>query len=508
MEQSLSYFLGVDVGTSSCKVCVIDASGRTIGNAGYGYRTYSPADGWAEQEPSDWLVAVVRAVHKVIEETRIDPSRVRLLTLTSAAHIGVLADGDGKPLRRAILWNDQRSSEEAQELANTHGELILARTFNRVSTTWTLSHLAWVRKHEPEVWRQVRRIYLSKDFIMQWLTGETSSDPATALSSLLYDAVSHSWSEQLCELAGFSPDILPTVRPANAVCGSLLPRIAHALHLPLGTPVVNGTLDSGAENYGAGACRPGDFVIRLGTAGGVHLVKSEPRPDPRLITYPHPVDRLWYSQAGTNAAGSSIAWAANALGGMAEYTYAELIDMASRVPPGCDGLLFHPFLSGERCPYWDSLIRGNFSGISFRHGPGHFARAVMEGVVFSLKDAFLAIVEEAVQADNIRVVGGGIANPLLTEILSDVLGRSLILLPQADSAYGAALLGFSMAEHEGSNTPCGRPEAGDSVRVLPRKAYQDIYEDAFAAYRDLCSHLQAVYHAKPFRKFQERFQVQ
>lgn len=500
------FCLGIDIGTSSCKVCVVDAAGTLVGAAGYPYETYSPFDGWAEQDPSDWLKAVVEAVRNALSSTRIDATRVRLLSLTSAAHIAVLTDGHDKPLRRAILWNDQRSVAEAREFSESHGDFIIERTFNSVSTTWTLPHLAWIRKHDPQAWSQTACICFSKDFIARWLTGELFTDPATAVSAMLYDAISGRWSEELCGLVGLRPDMLPQVKPVMSVCGHLRPDAASMLNLQPGIPVVNGTLDSASETYCAGALQAGDCVIRLGTAGGIHVVKAAPRPHPQLITYPHPIGNLWYSQAGTNSAGTAINKMIRLFGGEPSISLDERIKQASAIPAGSNGLFFHPFLSGERCPYWDPLLRGTFSGISFQHGPAHFVRAVIEGVSFSLKDAFLTITAEEPCRDNIRVVGGGTANSLWVKILSDILGQPLIIMRGADSAYGTALLGLAAVATSEASLSELQPARAQSLQIQPCDESHQTYKIAFAAYKALCSGLLSLYHESALREFRDKLE--
>jgi xylulokinase len=487
MTSKNGYCLGIDIGTSSCKVSVVADSGELIGSASRPYPIYSPIPGWSEQDPTDWLDGVVQATNQALSSTGINRDRVRWAGLTSAAHIAVLTDGNDIPLRRAILWNDQRSFAEVSEHAGI-AEFIQEKTFNRVSTTWTLPHLLWIRNHEPEVFEKIRHIYLSKDFVNRWLTGEAVSDPATAVASMLYDAATGQWSNELCGLVGLSTMVLPRVAPVMSVAGRLNASAADKLNLPTGIPIVNGTLDSASETYASGAIRAKDCVIRLGTAGGIHVVKEAPRPHPQLITYPHPIQGLWYSQAGTNSAGSAITQMKSIF--RKETSFDDMIELASKVPAGADGVFFHPFLSGERCPYWSPQLRGTFSGISFQHGPDHFIRAVMEGVCFSLNDAFLTISGIESCSGELRVVGGGAANKLWTRILCDVLGRPLVVMHGTDSAYGAALLSLATIDdrspkHKGTNIwqEC----------VEPDKKSHIIYQRAFETYKKRSLQLLTLY---------------
>lgn len=497
-------WLGLDLGTSSCKICALDPTGTIVATASEPYRTLSPRDGWAEQDPASWLEALKSAAGKLLGDGAIDPARVAAIALTSAAHIGVLQDSDDRPLRPALLWSDQRSAAQAAALRAECGDDILRITLNNVSTSWTLAHLAWVREEEAALWSRVARICLSKDYLLHWLTGRWVTDPATAVSAMLLDARSGVWSDELRALVGLQDIALPELAAPEAVVGTILPGPAGELGLPAGVPVVNGTLDSATETYGAGAVAAGDFVIRVGTAGGIHTVKDRPLADPRLLTYPHPVSGLWYSQGGTNAAGSAIAWALDAAGlPRSGAGFDQFSSLAASAPAGSDGLTFHPYLSGERTPYWDPALRGTAAGLSFRHGAAHLARAVIEGVAFSLKDAFLAVLASdggpsgATRAPRrIRVVGGGVSDPLLMQILSSALDLELQLLAGVDSAYGAALLAMRRGGVAAAPGPDqagkGRLDVADRI-VSPLEADVPVYRRAFAAYRERAAALRQMY---------------
>ena len=251
------------------------------------------------------MPAISQATAELLDQTGIRGEDVEGIALSCAAHIAVLLDGQGRPTRNAILWSDQRSREEVEALEVSSGDEIFERTSNPVSTTWTLPHLAWIQRHDAEAWSRTERILLSKDFLAHRLAGCLTTDPATALSSLLYDTAYDGWSESLCELVDVTPDMLCEVHPVTAVVGELTKKAASALRLRAGTPVINGTLDSAAETFSAGVASPGKALLRLASAGGIHLVFDRVHPHPRMITYPHPVEPLWFSQAGTSTCATS-----------------------------------------------------------------------------------------------------------------------------------------------------------------------------------------------------------
>ena len=485
--------LGVDLGTGGCKACAVRRDGRVAGAASADYETLTPQAGWAEQAPDDWLEAVADATGRLLQETSIRGRDVAGLAVSCAAHIAVLTDGHGQPVRNALLWSDQRSQREAEELEEAAGDHIFARTGNRVSTTWTLPHLAWIARNDPDAWRRTERIMLSKDYLVYRLTGSRTTDPATALSALLYDAVHGCWSDSLCELVGITPDALCEVLPATAVVGHLTDEAAGRLGLVSGTPVINGTLDSAAETYGAGVATPGQALLRLATAGGVHLVHDRMRSHSHLITYPHPLAPLWFSQAGTSSCASSVKWAIDAFTRGQGTSFEQWDREAAAVPPGSEGLVYHPYLAGERCPHWDNTLRASFVGASLRHTSAHFARAVYEGTALSIRDA-LGVLEEVAPAPTVlTTVGGGARSELWLRIVCDCLGSPLRVARHADSSYGAAVLGLVGLGYFENLEEALKNLRGSEAEMEPDAQNHCLYSELFEKYRQIHAQLAPVY---------------
>ena len=488
------FVLGIDLGTGGCKVCAVGQDGRLAGSGAAAYPTYTPEPGWAEQNPDDWMPAIAGATAELLDETGIRGEEVAGVALSSASHIAVLLDRQGRPTRNAILWSDQRSREEVEALEAASGDEIFARTSNPVSTTWTLPHLAWIQRHDAEAWRRTERILLSKDFLAYQLARCRTTDPATALSSLLYDANEESWSESLCALVDVTPDMLGEVFPATAVVGSLTGSAASMLRLRANIPVINGTLDSAAETFGAGVARSGEALLRLASAGGIHFVFDRAHPHPRLITYPHPVAPLWFSQAGTSTCATSVTWAIRTFTSDRNASFGDWDEMAAKLRPGSEGLFFHPYLSGERCPHWDPRLRASFVGASLRHGTGHFARAVYEGTALSIRDALGILEEVGPSPTDLTAVGGGTESALWLRIVCDCLGKPLRVAAHANSSYGAALLGlvglgwFKDAEEVLANVGQSHKE------MQPDEDNQAIYDKLFETYREIHARLAPVYH--------------
>jgi len=491
--------LGMDVGTSSGKVCALDAQGHFLGMENESYPTLVPQPAWAEQDPALWLPALGRACHRLLDRLGIERSNVRALAITSAAHVGVLLDDTLSPVRPSLLWHDQRSQAQAHALAEAAGEEIFALANNWPTATWTLSHLAWIRHHDADAWKRTRHLLLSKDYVAFQMTGRMTSDPAAAVSALLFDVHSGQWSDRLCGLAGISVSQLPELLPIAGEIGALLPEPAATLGLVAGTRIFNGTMDSTAETFSAGVRREGECVIRLASAGGIHGISSPPRTHPKLISYPYPVAPFWLSQAGTNTCASAVSWACSLLTGDEKSPdFSAWSRLAEVAPPGSNGLFFHPYLAGERCPYWDGDLRASFVGLGLHHRRSDIARAVYEGTSFALRDALGVLQERGFMLDSVRLVGGGAKSRIWRDIVASVLDCPVQAAPLADSSAGAALLALvglgvyaSLAE-----VPAAEPDDGTQLHV-PDPGLRALYDEAFARYRDVQGHLSDIYHKKP-----------
>lgn len=488
------FILGMDLGTSSCKVCAVDLAGRKIAEQSAEYPTFVPLAGWAEQDPQDWMIALSRACRSLLERNRDCSGRVKGISLSAAAHIAVLLDDENRPLRKAILWLDQRANAQADRLARDAGPRILELTNNWISATWTLPHLLWIQEREPEVWRRVRHVLLSKDYAGYWLTGNRFTDPSSAVSSLLYDVSRQEWSSTLCAMANLDRDRLPDVLPAHGKIGTLLPAAARELGLEKGIPVINGCLDSTAETFCAKLTNPGDLAIRLASAGGVHLLLNRAQPHPKLITYPYPIPPIWLVQAGTNSCASAVQWIRKALNPAWDISYDRWDELASQAEPGSQGLIFHPYLSGERCPHWDSRLQASFTGLHFNHGFNHFARAVYEGCAFSIQDALLMLKDLCPALNDLTILGGGAKSRLWCSIVCDVLGVRAARAPGLDSAYGTALVGLKGIGVYSTIEEAQRCADFEKEDLTPNPENRDLYRNLFSAYQNIHRALKPVYH--------------
>lgn len=440
--------LGIDVGTSGCNVTVIDRDGRIVDEAFGELKTYRDRPGHTEQAPEDWYRVACAMLRDLFARGRCQAERVAALALDGSTHNAVLADANFVPLRRAIMWTDQRASAESAWLEREAGERIFRITYQRPSPTWTLPQLLWLREHEPDIIPRTERVLFTKDYVRWRLSGVWATDHIEAQGSMFYDVGRRAWSEELCALAGLSMRALPPlVRPVDRV-GAVTAEAAAETGLLAGTPVIAGCSDSAVEDYAAGAVRPGQMILKLATAGNVNVMTAEPHPHRRTLTYSHVIPGMWYTVVATNTAASAERWFRDNFCGeeirlarqQQRSAYELMHEMAAAAPAGCDGLFFHPYLLGERAPYWDPNLRGSFVGATMRHTKAHFLRAVLEGVAFSLRDCFRTIVEMGLPVEEIRLIGGGARSTFWAQIVADVFARPVVRPAGCDASFGAALL--------------------------------------------------------------------
>jgi xylulokinase len=351
-------------------------------------------------------------------------------------------------IRPTIMWTDQRSKSEVEYLEKGWGSEIFKITYQKVAPTWTLPQLLWIKNNEPDNFNKIYRIMFVKDYVRYLLTGSWETDYIDAQGTLFYDMEKNRWSEELCSLIGLSIDVLPPLCSPIEIVGKINNEASLSTGLANGTLVICGTSDVTAEDYAAGAIKPGQCIIKLATAGNVNVMTARPNPNPLTITYSHVVQDLWYTAAATNTAASAMRWFRDNFcfeeieksGETGKNVYQLMEDLIKTVPPGSDGLIFHPYLLGERAPYWDSYLRASFIGASMSHKKGHFIKSVMEGVAFSLKDCFRLIEKMNIEVTEFIIIGGGSKSDTWSQIICDVFGKKVVRPTVVDASYGSALL--------------------------------------------------------------------
>lgn len=490
-----SILLGIDFGTGGCKVTALDAETAAVaGEASVEYATRHDHPGWSEQDPADWWDALRAALAK-LRDCGVDPAAVAAVSLDGSTHNAVLLDGAFRPVRRTIMWTDQRSVEECARLRDGGwAEKLFARCFQMPAPTWTLPQLMWLKAHEPEALAKTEHVLFVKDYVRYLLTGVACTDYIEAQGTLLWEMAGPSgaagrWDPELVEMAGLRLSALPRIVAPTEIAGVVTAEAAAFTGLKAGTPVVCGTSDSAVEDYGAGAVEPGDLILKLATAGNVNAMTAEPHPNARTLTYGHVVPGMWYSVSATNAAALCMRWfrdafyAGEAGGADAGRLFARIGDEAAASPVGAGGVMFHPYLQGERCPYWDANLRASFTGVSISSRRGDFARALMEGVAFSLRDCFRTLEEMQLPARRIFLIGGGAKSKLWSEIVCNVFNRPVLVPSPGDASFGTALLaGVGAGVFPGVREAVSRCLHIDRT-LAPGKEDAARYEALFERYR-------------------------
>ena len=447
MKPDRDILLGIDFGTGGCKVTAIDCSGKLLGDAAVEYPTEFAHPGWSEQDPADWYRAMCEAL-KVLSRQGVALARVLALSFDGSTHNAVLLDKAMKPVRKTIMWTDQRSVAECRFLEEHYGDAIFRTAFQKPAPTWTLPQLRWLMTHEPEILAKTAKILFVKDYVRYLVTGVAATDYIEAQGTLFFDMRQMKWSEELSALAGLRPEQLPElIKPAD-IAGFVTAQAARDTGLPEGATVVCGTSDSAVEDYGAGAVEPGDLIVKLATAGNVNVMTAEPHPHPATLTYSHVIPGMWYTVSATNAAALCQRWFRDTLCGEEKSraasagvsAFALMNELAAQSPPGANGVFFHPYLQGERSPYWDPKLRASFTGLAVSSTKGDFARALLEGVAYSLRDCYGLIEAMRLPVNRIFLIGGGARSALWSEIVANVFALPVQLPTPGDASFGAALL--------------------------------------------------------------------
>jgi xylulokinase len=495
-------FLGIDVSTTGAKALLIGEEGQILGQGVSPYPLNTPRPLWSEQDPADWWTGTVSSIGKALKGADLSGDEVLAVGLTGQMHGLVLLDDAGSILRPAILWNDQRTSRECEEITRSVGaDRLLAVTGNPALTGFTAPKVLWVREHEPEIYGRIAQMLLPKDYVRYRLTGEYATDKAGAAGTLLFDVRRRGWSREVLEALDIPARWLPEPHEGPEVTAAISREAAEATSLAAGVPVVAGGGDQAAQAVGVGAVESGVIAVTLGTSGVVFAPVDEPiiEPEGRLHAFCHALPPSggggWHLMGVMLSAAGSLRWYRDTL--MRGHAYEDVTASAADVPPGAEGLLFLPYLTGERSPHPDPLARGAFVGLTLRHTRGHMTRAVLEGVGFGLRDNMELMREAGLEAvDQVRVSGGGARSELWRQILSDILDVPLARVNVTEGAsYGAALLAGVGA---GAWTTVGEA-CRETIRVVdttePRRDQTALYDRLYPEYRRLYPRLKPTFDA-------------
>lgn len=490
------YFLGIDTSTTSSKALLINEQGEVVATAASPHTLQTPHPLWSEQSPAEWWQAVAHSIRQVLQMAAIGGSEVGAVGLTGQMHGLVILDEEGKILRPAILWNDQRTQAQCDEIHRRMGrERFIQITGNVALTGFTAPKLLWVAQNEPETYRKICHVLLPKDYIRYCLTNVYAMDKADGAGTVLFDLKARDWSPEVLTALEIEAAWMPRTYEGPQITGTVTAEAAALTGLKAGTPVVAGGGDQAAQAVGVGAVEPGIVGLTVGTSGVVFATTPAPliEPQGRLHAFCHAVPGMWHFMGVMLSAAGSLQWYRDTLA--PGVSFDELLKPAETISAGSEGLFFLPYLSGERTPYPDPLARGAFAGLTLRHTQAHMTRAVLEGVAFGLKDCFELIRNAGLGKNTqVRASGGGTKGALWRQILADVLESELVTVNTAEgAAFGAALLaGVGLGVWKDVPTACKK-----SVRItgttLPQSQNYAVYRRAYAVYHDLYPALQPLF---------------
>ncbi len=480
--------LGIDISTTGAKALLVDELGEVIGSATTPLELSMPRPLWSEQNPADWWEGAQNSVRQLLKTPGVNPSEIGAIGLTGQMHGLVLLNNEGEVLRPAILWNDQRTGIQCDQIRQRIGKKRLIQiTGNDALTGFTAPKILWVQQQEPDLWNDTRHILLPKGYIRYKLTGEMAMDRAGGSGTLLFNLRNRTFSDEVLETLDIPQEMVPRTFEGPEITGHISEAASRATGLPAGIPVVGGGGDQSAQAVGVGAVQPGIIALTLGTSGVVFTTTESPlvEPEGRLHAFCHAVPDHWHFMGVMLSAAGSLKWYRDAIASTTSFD--DLVREAAEVGPGSDGLIFLPYLTGERTPHPDPLARGAWIGLTVRHERAHLTRSVLEGVAFGIKDIFQLIQQSGVgPIEQVRISGGGAKSLLWRQIMADVLGVGLATVNTTEgAAFGAAILaGVGAGIFESVPKAC---ESMIKITGLsePDSSASPVYEDFYVRYQAL-----------------------
>ena len=471
----MSFFLGIDLGASALKLSLIDAHAQYVGGCSMGLETHTPEPGHSEQNPADWRTALQNGLGRLHADFPTELQALRAIVFTGGAHIAVLCDDADKPLRPAIMWSDQRAAAQASQLREN--EEIIKISGNLPNPTWTLPQLCWLQAREPDLMARLSRVYFAKDWLRAQLTGDRVTDMGEATGAMLGDIRQSGWATQMLTQAGVEKPMMAELVSPFTKAGITDAR-AHEFHLPSGVAIYQGSIDTTVEWLCCGALKADKTHIKLASAGVVSKICKGLAPRPPVSIYPHLAEPLYYHAAGMNNCTSALDWFAKTFAPI--QTLDQIADIAADAPAGADGVLFHPYLLGERAPHWSPDLTASFTGMTRATNQSHLARAVFEGIGHALTQIWQSM---DIAASEATVLGGGAQNAFWCQMIADMTGTVLRVPEHTDAAFGAALLA---AHADGAfDTLATAAEAGYHTRAefSPDKQTHACYVASHEVYR-------------------------
>lgn len=493
------YLLGIDIGTSACKIAVFNREGKVIATANGDYPVYYPKQGWAEQNPEEWWSAVCGAVKEVLSKGGIAPEDIAGVGIDGQSWSAIAVDKDGRVLTNTPIWMDTRAADICEELNERIGsDEIFKLSGNSLQPSYTTAKIIWYQRNMPEVYADTYKILQSNSYIAYKLTGEMTQDLSQGYGLHCFNMHTGTWDEEMCEALGIPMHLLPEIHPCHEVIGTVNEKAAEECGLAIGTPVVAGGLDAACGTLGAGVIHPGETQEQGGQAGGMSICTDQYIADERLILGYHVVPGQWLLQGGTTGGGGVMRWLEQQFG---DYEREEgkrqgrssldlFNEMAEKVTPGSDGVVFLPYMSGERSPIWDPDAKGVYYGLDFSKTKAHFIRSSMEGVAYALKHNLDVAKEAGAEVSVLRAMGGSANSLLWTQIKSDITGKPIIV-PSSDTAttLGAVILaGVGVGMYESFEEAVAltvKEKRFHEPNVENADVYQKNYEVYLELYRNL-----------------------
>jgi xylulokinase len=498
----MNILMGIDLGTTGLKVTLWEDSGRLLGSEYCEYPLLSPQAGFVEQDAEAWWVGFICACRQL--ESRLPEAfgAVAGIGLCGQMHTQVYLDQHDNLLRPAITWMDQRANRIVERINQDEQarELVFAETRNFATTTYTAPQAQWVRENQPEVWARTRHILVAKDYLKYRLTGRAVTDYAEATGTLIFDVAKRTWSDEMFRFFGIPPQLFPEALPSDEIIGSVTPSAAGLTGLKAGTPVANGSSDCSASALGAGMVRPGQVTLIIGTAGVVAVCSDRPLEDPRnrTLCWHYALRDRWVLMGITQTAGESLHWFKNAFDrGEQAASSGDIFDQynqaVANIPDGSGGVIFLPYLNGERTPYWDPNARGVFFGVNLSTEKAHFIKAIMEGVSFALRNNIETIESLGIRIDEIRAVGGGLKSPVWLEALGKITRKPVVTVdvPDTGNLGNILLCGKALGIYDDYEDAVSR-----MVTTGKQTAYEtstDVYEKQYGMFLDIYDQLKGVF---------------
>ena len=493
------YLLAIDIGTSSCKVAVFDRDGNVADSAGSEYPVYYPHAGWAEQDPEEWWEGICRALHKLWEKGKVSASEIACVGIDGQSWSAIPVDSQGKCLGRTPIWMDQRAKKQCEETSQRIGDkAIFELSGNPLLPSYTTGKVLWYKEECPQMYSRIDKVLQSNSYIVYRLTGQITQDVSQGYGWHCFDMRKGRWDEAMARSFGIDPSFLPEVTGCEQIAGKVNAQAAAQCGLVEGTPVAAGGLDAACGALGAGVLEDRETQEQGGQAGGMSICLDTYRADPRLIMGFHVVPGRWMLQGGTVGGGGTMRWFEKEFGTyeksvekeVGKSSLVQLGELAEKVSPGSEGLTFLPYMSGERTPIWDPDAKGVFYGVDFSKTKGHFVRALMEGVAFSLRHNLETAREAGADAQVLRAVGGSANSLLWTQIKADVTGKQVIV-PYSDAAttLGAAILAGVGCGMYASFEEAVSLTVHETRRHEPNPEMKEIYDRGFSRYLALYENL-------------------